>query len=177
MVGKRVADRIGVFDVSGRPRVVDDAWVDREEVSGLAARLSDVPAGGWDAMFATWWSWRWAWGGAPFTLWSRSRVRARVTGQGRLAIRTVGSTREIAVLRVVGEVSESWLVQRVGVVTPDGRFVWLARNLNLGPVFDPGYDGLCMLADASWAGALGNALAGALGVPYEGNDVAVGGKG
>ncbi len=165
------ADRVLGLDVAARPRVIVDAWVRREHVGALAAHFATGAAGGCDAMFAT--AWRWAWGGAPFRVWSRRGVVARVDGPARLALRTLGFERHVEVARVRGEVTAGWVRHRVGVVTAAGAAVWIARRTELGPVLDVTYDGLNLLADASWVPALGQALARALGVSYEGNDVAV----
>jgi hypothetical protein len=46
-VEERWADRVGVLDVTARPRVLLDAWIYRESIPGLCARLARCPAGGW----------------------------------------------------------------------------------------------------------------------------------
>jgi hypothetical protein len=61
----------------------------------------------------------------------------------------------------------------VGLRTATGDTLSIARQTELGALIDPTYDGVNLLADASWASALGSALAGALGVPFETNDQAL----
>ena len=169
--GERWADRVGVLDVAARPKLLLDAWVYRDSLADVHARLPGSSLGGWDVMFAT--SWRWAWGGSPFSLWSRRGWRLRVLGRGHVVIRTLGFEREHEVRSVRAEVSRGWVVHRVGVCTSDRKTVWIARRTESGPLIDLTYDGLNLLADAGWASALGNALAAALEVPYDANDPAL----
>lgn len=122
-------------------------------------------------MFAT--SWRWAWGAAPFSLWSRRGLAARVLGPALVLVRSFGFDREYEVRSVRVEVSRGSVVHRVGVRTSAGPTVWVARRMEIGAVLDITYDGFNRLADARWASALGHRLAAALQVPYEANDTAV----
>jgi hypothetical protein len=170
-VDERWAERVGILDVSARPRVLLDAWLHRESIPELCARLTRWPAGGWDVMFAT--SWHWLWGGAPFSLWSRRGLAARVLGPGRVVLRTLGLEREHAVHRVCAGVGHGWVVHSVGVQTSEGRTVRVARRTEMGRLLDPTYDGLNHLGDVAWASALGHRLAEALQVPYEANDKAL----
>ena len=103
-VGDRWADRVGVLDVADRPKVLIDAWVYRDSLHELPARLPGSFMGGWDVMFAT--SWRWAWGASPFSVWSRRGWRLRVTGHGRAAVRHLFSRREHEVRQVRSEISK-----------------------------------------------------------------------
>jgi hypothetical protein len=171
-VGDGWADRVGILDVGSRLKVVLDAWVLRDNLPGLRALLPGSLSGGWDVMFAT--RWHWAWGGSPFSLWSRRGWKVRVIGPARAAVRGLGiGEREHVVLAIRAEVSRRWLEHRVGLRIGAERIVWIARRIELGPLLDFTYDGLNLLADAGWASALGSALAGALRVPYEANDSAL----
>jgi hypothetical protein len=170
-VDERWAERIGVLELAGRPRVLVDAWAHHETIDELRARLRCDPPGGWDVMFAT--SWQWAWGGAPFSVCSRRGVAVRVLGPGRAALHTLARVHEHEVLRVCAEINDQWTVHRVGVETSGGRTLWIARHIEPFAVLDPTYDGLNLLADAAWAAELGKSLAGALAVPYAGNDLAL----
>jgi hypothetical protein len=167
-VEDRWADRVGLLDVAGRPRLLLDAWVYRDSVPDVCTRFPGSSMGGWDVMFAT--SWRWAWGGSPFSVWSRRGWRVRVLGPGRVVIRTFGFEREHEARSIRAEASKGWVVHRVGVSTSDGKTVRIARRTEIGPLVDFTYDGLNLLADAGWASALGKALATALEVPYDASD-------
>jgi hypothetical protein len=166
------ADRIGLFDVSGgRPRLLLEGWVDRGAQVELAALLPGARSGGWDVMFAT--SWKWAWGGAPFLLWSRRGCRLTVAGPRRAVVQTLWWRREVTVDRVLAEVSEGWTRHRVGVACVAEGTIWLARRFELGPLVDLTYDGLCLLADCGWMQDLGSQLSSALEVPLVANDPAI----
>ncbi len=171
MVDERWAERIGVLELGGRPRALVDGWAHRETIDALRARLRCDPPGGWDVMFAT--SWQWAWGGAPFSVYSRRGVVVRVLGPGRAAVHTLARVHEHDVSRVCAEINDGWTVHRVGVETSGGQTVWIARHIEPFAALDPTYDGLNLLADAAWAVELGKSLAGALAVPYAGNDLAL----
>jgi hypothetical protein len=172
-VGDDWADRFGLLDLSGsRPRVLLDGWLARASLPELSARAPDTPRGGWDVMFAT--RWKWAWGGAPFAVWSpRGRV-LEVLAPGRARVFSFLRQEDVAVDRILGQVSEGWVKHRVGLATTSERTVWIAGRTELAPVLDVTYDGLNLLADASWVQDVGVSLARALAVPYEGNDVATG---
>lgn len=166
-VGDGWADRVGILHVGGRPKVILDAWVLRDDLPALGSLLPGTFSGGWDVMFAT--RWHWAWGGRPFFLWSRRGWKVRVVGAGRAAVRGFGQ-QECEVRAVRAEVSRRWLVHRVGLRIGTAKMVWVARRIEPGPLLDFTYDGLDLLADAGWASALGSALAAALQVPFEVND-------
>jgi hypothetical protein len=74
---------------------------------------------------------------------------------------------ELAVRAVRAEVTKGWVVHRVGLRVGSDEIIWVARRIEPGPLIDPTYDGLNLMADAGWASALGSALAAALEVPYE----------
>jgi hypothetical protein len=166
------ADRIGLFDVSGRrPRLLVDGWVERGVQSEIAAALPGASSGGWDVMFAT--SWKWAWGGAPLRLWSRRGCRLTVVGPRRAVVQTLWWRREVTVDRVLAEVSEGWTRHRVGLSCGPEETLWLARRFELGPLVDPTYDSLCLLVDCGWMEDLGSHLSAALDVPFVANDPAI----
>ena len=157
------AERIGVLDLSSRPKVLLDAWTLRDSL----AELPPNSVGGWDVMFAT--SWRWAWGGTPFAVWSRGGWTAKVNARGCALIRRFGFEREHEIQHVRVDGLSWWLTQRVGLFTTAGKTIWVARRRELGPLIDPTYDDLDLAVDAGWASSLGAALANALEVPLEAN--------
>ncbi len=168
------AERVGILDVTSRPKVLADAWVLRDSVAELAAhaiasrRAWSLAVGAWDVMYAT--PWRWAWGGEPLTLWSRRGWVAKVRGEGRAVIRSLGFEREHRVGGVRAEISGDWATHRVGLRTDGERTIWIARRMEAGPRIDVTHDGLELMADTSWASQLGSRFARALGVAYEAND-------
>lgn len=155
-------ERIGVLAPGRRPRLVVDAWMTRANAAGLAARLG-TSLGGWDVMFAT--DWAWAWGGAPFSVWCRRGRVLTVTGPGQVTTRFLLGERSHPVVAVEVALSPDWVTRQVGVRTAGGEAIWIARAREPMATLAPTYDGLDLLADASWAVQLSLALAAALGVP------------
>jgi hypothetical protein len=163
--GKR---KVGVFAVDGEaPEPLVVGFVLTEEFEPLTAVLqavSETLRGGWDAMYATGWSWLWWRDETRFTVWRK--------GTGSIATVT-GST------LVVGEHSypseaiehvEVWtstdMVRReVRVTRVDEEPVVIATETDCAPLLDPTYDFLELDVDTAWMQQLGRDLAAALAKP------------
>ncbi len=179
-ISHRTADtsceRIGVIYrdpvVGAAPELLVDTWMTKPAARALAAEL-DLPLDGWDVMFAT--EWTWAWGGAPFELWSPAGRVLTVHGPGEASLWRQRPSRRLAIARVLGEVSADWVTRRVGVRTTDDETIWLASSREPTVTFDPTYDGLDLLADARWAAELVDRLGRALDRPLTVNDAALAG--
>jgi hypothetical protein len=160
-------DRVGVLDVSGKPRLAWNGFVPRERVRALRDALAERNAiwpGELDFMFATRWTLAWTHAPAPLRVWDRRRERVALDG-GTLRVRR--TTLAASDLRSVDVwLANGWVTRGVSIVASSrAEPIVVARQRDLFASIDPTYDALNLGADASWAVALGRRLASALNVP------------
>jgi hypothetical protein len=154
----REVERVTVIDVERRPHVRADAWLAPAEIEALATALG-ARSGETDAMYATEWSLAWT-TGADACVWNRRGRQAWIDG-GRFHIE--GDA--LDVIAVEAYVERDMVERGVSVVLASGQRRVLARQHEPMAAIDPSYDGLDLLADATWARSLAKAIADALGVP------------
>jgi len=163
--GKR---KVGVFAVDGEaPDPLFVGFVLLEDLDPLMAALrgvSETHRGGWDAMYATGWSWLWWADDARFTLWRRGAGPAATVAGRTLAAGGHAIAGE-AIEHVEVWTSADMVRREVRVTRFDGAPVVIAAVVDPTPLLDPVYDFLVLDVDTAWMQQLGRDLAAALARP------------
>lgn len=161
-VGPRArARRIGVFavDGDGLELRVDARLVPEQEellASLFEAAGAEVLAGAWDVGVNT--GWDYTWSDAPFTLWHRTGLRARVEDGALVGTPDV----EAVVVQFPANLSKATLGVR-----SKGEVVALIEQDNPTVMMDPAYDAMDFEGEFGWLSQVGRALAASLGLPLE----------
>jgi hypothetical protein len=166
------ARRVGIFALreDAPPRPLEDVFVRVEDEEVLAEALAGAWSplrGGWDAYFATSWSWVWASGDGGLRLWRRDAGLALRTDAGGVELEGGGRVARGEIERIELVVSEDWVLRRVQLVTVGGELHTIAEERDWIAQIDPTYDGIMLECDCAWLDRLGRDVAGVVEVSYE----------
>lgn len=176
--GQPGCERVGAIIVSERKCELEwDAFLDPDERATLEHALRERGACVWpgaiDFMHATRWHYAWTVGGLPFRLVTRKGIACVVEAHAvsladhgflRTTWRSVGRGE---VESVAVAISDNGVERTVRLRLRSTEIVELARAREPTAAWDPTYDAMDLALDASWARALAESLAEALGVPAE----------
>lgn len=161
-----LVERIGLLRAGA---VLVDAWMvpaQRHRLVRALAAQRPVRVGEWDVMYATGWSVAWSTDAGPFEAFTPGGPLARVEGEG-LWIRGGRTLALDELQRVEVYLSADWVERGVQLRLTSGEEVEVESQREPFALFDPTYDGIDLMFDASWAESLGQALARGLGVDLE----------
>lgn len=163
-------DRIGLFALEERPRLLEDAYLPSGELGALWLRIARarstgaVRRGGWDTMHATGWGRAWSDDAGPFVLIDHGGRTAWIEGE-RLLLRGRAPVDRSLVAAIEPYVSGDWMRRGVRLRLRDGTTRDVAHEDDDTPGIDPTYDGLNLMADTAWTHVLAQALRHGLGPP------------